>query len=188
MRSRKTVFTAVLAALLCAPLTAHGEQADGAKATATQDKKGASVRPIRQTITSSTFAPAVVEFLRRPLASQLVTVNPSGSPQVTIMWLRYEDGALLFTTTTDRVKFRNMQKDARAVLTVMDPTNMYKWVTVHGKLSVDNRDPAVFYRGLAEHYLEGEGLAEWRKTAVMDKRTVLRLTPTQIRAMGFPQE
>jgi hypothetical protein len=70
----------------------------------------------------------------------------------------------------------------------MDPTNMYKWVTVHGKLSVDNRDPVNFYKSLAEHYLSGESLEAWRKTAGMENRTVLKLTPTLIRTMGFPQE
>jgi hypothetical protein len=81
-----------------------------------------------------------------------------------------------------------MQKDPRAVLTVLDPTNMYKWVTVQGKFSVGNRDPAAFYTSLAEHYLTGDALETWKKTTVMDKRTVLKLTPTKIRTMGFPQE
>jgi PPOX class probable F420-dependent enzyme len=165
------------------PSLAHSQQATEA---GTIQKH--SIRPIRQIIEPKTFPPAVVEFLQQPIASHLVTINPNGGPQVTIMWFKYEDGALLFTTTTDRIKFRNMQKDPRAVLTVMDPTNMYKWVTVHGKLSIDNREPAAFYRGLAEHYLTGDSLAAWKETAVMDKRTVLKLTPTHIRAMGFPQQ
>ena len=146
-----------------------------------------SIRPVRQIIEAKTIPPAVTEFLQQPMASQLVTINPDGSPQATIMWFQYENGALLFTTTTDRIKFRNMQKDPRAVLTVMDPANMYKWVTVHGKLSVDDREPAAFYQGLADHYLTGDSLAAWKKMAVMDKRTVLKLTPTHVRAMGFPQ-
>jgi PPOX class probable F420-dependent enzyme len=146
------------------------------------------MRPTRQTFTSTTFSPAVVEFLRRPLAAQLATLNPSGSPQLTIMWFKYEDGALLFTTTTDRVKFRNQQKDPRAAVVIMEPANMFRWVSVHGALMADGRDPAAFYLGLAKHYLDEEGLAEWRKIAVMDKRTVLRLAPTRIRTMGFPQE
>jgi PPOX class probable F420-dependent enzyme len=160
----------------------------GTEAVSETAKKDAARRPVRQVVTSKKFTPAVVEFLKKPWASQLVTTNPNGSPQVTIMWFKYEDGALLFTTTTDRIKFRNMQKDPRATLVVMDPTNMYKWVIVHGKLSVvDSRDPVAFYRGLAEHYLGAEELVEWRKTAMMDNRTVLKLTPTQIRTMGFPQ-
>lgn len=146
-----------------------------------------STRPIRQIIESKTFPSAVVEFLQQPLASHLITINLDGSPQATVMWFKYENGVLLFTTTTDRVKFRNMQEDQRAVFTVMDPTNMYKWVTVQGELAIDNREPAAFYRGLAEHYLTGDSLAAWKEMAVMDKRTVLKLTPTHIRAMGFPQ-
>jgi PPOX class probable F420-dependent enzyme len=181
----KTVFTGILVVLLFIPVAVRSEEASGAKAAGEKFTKGGVAR---QTATSTAFSPAVVEFLDRPLPSQLVTINPSDSPQVSIMWFKYENGALLFTTTTDRVKVRNMQKDPRAALIVLDPTNMYKWVIVHGKLSVDNRDPAAFYRGLAEHYLDGAALADWRKAVVMDKRTVLKLTPTRIRTMGFSQD
>lgn len=188
MLSPTTVSTLVLVALLSIPLMPSGAESAGAEAASEKAQEGVSMRPVRQIVTSKTFAPAVAEFLTQPLASQLVTINPSSSPQVTIMWFKYEDGALLFTTTTERIKFRNMQKDPRATLVVTDPANMYKWVIVHGKLSVDTRDPVAFYRGLAEHYLGAEGLVEWRKTAVMDNRTVLKLTPTRIRTMGFPQK
>ncbi|MCS6924729.1 MAG: PPOX class F420-dependent oxidoreductase [Candidatus Binatia bacterium] len=147
--------------------------------------------PTRQIVTSRTFTPEVIEFLQRPLASQLVTLNPNGTPQVTIMWFKYENGALLFTTTTDRVKFRNMQKDPHAAFAVLDPTNMYQWVIVHGTLSVvDHPDPVLFYEELARHYLnlDDAGVAAWRKTAMLDKRVVLRLTPTRVRTMGFPRQ
>jgi PPOX class probable F420-dependent enzyme len=196
MLSPTTVSTLALVALLSIPLSTPGTdplstpgtEPAGAEATGEKAKEEVSRRPVRQIITSQTFVPAVAEFLKQPLASQLVTLNPSGSPQATIMWFKYEDGALLFTTTTDRIKFRNMQKDPRATLVVTDPANMYKWVIVHGQLSVDSRDPVAFYRGLAEHYLDAAGLAEWRKTAVMANRTVLKLTPARIRTMGLPQE
>ena len=188
MLSPTTVSTLAFVVLLFVPLITPRAEPAGAEATSEKTKEGVSIRPVRQIVMSKAFAPAVAEFLKRPLASQLVTINPSGSPQATIMWFKYEDGTLLFTTTTDRIKFRNMQKDPRATLVVTDPANMYKWAIVHGKLSVDTRDPVAFYRGLAEHYLDAAGLAEWRKTAVMDNRTVLKLTPTRIRTMGLPQE
>jgi hypothetical protein len=63
---------------------------------------------------------------------------------------------------------------------------MRKWVIVTGTLSVDNRDPLAFYQSLAEHYLDEQKLAEWRGTAVWERRTVLRLTPQRIRILGFP--
>jgi PPOX class probable F420-dependent enzyme len=186
MLTCKTTVSAVLVAFLLTLLITNGTDAQGAQTNDDRVRNGAVMRSSRQIVTSPTFSPAVAEFLQRPLGSQLVTLNPNGSPQVTIMWFKYENGALLFTTTIDRIKFRNQQKNSRAAIAIMDPANMYKWVIVSGKLSVDNRDPAVFYGGLAEHYLDETGLAEWRKTAVMEKRTVLKLIPTQIRTMGFP--
>jgi hypothetical protein len=48
-----------------------------------------SVRPTRGVTEAKTFAPAVADFLHKPLPSHLVTINPNGSPQVTIMWFRY---------------------------------------------------------------------------------------------------
>jgi PPOX class probable F420-dependent enzyme len=186
MLTCKTTVSVVLVASLLTLLITNGADAQGAQTNDDRARNGAVMRSSRQIVTSPTFSPAVAEFLQRPLGSQLVTLNPNGSPQVTIMWFKYENGALLFTTTIDRIKFRNQQKNSRAAIAIMDPANMYKWVIVSGKLSVDNRDPAVFYRGLAEHYLDETGLAEWRKTAVMEKRTVLKLIPTQIRTMGFP--
>jgi PPOX class probable F420-dependent enzyme len=144
------------------------------------------MQSIRRTSSAATLSPSVIEFLQRPLATQLATVNPSGSPQQTIMWFKYEAGDFLFTTTTDRVKFRNYQHDPRASVTIFDPENMRKWVIVTGTLSVDNRDPLAFYQSLAEHYLDANRLAEWRRTAVLERRTVLRLTPQRIRTLGFP--
>jgi PPOX class probable F420-dependent enzyme len=188
MRCTGVIGGFVATILVAFPLFVSAAEEEAKKsmnATASEKTTSWSSRDIRE---GKTFTPTDVEFLQRPLASQLVTVNPGGTPQLTVMWFRYEDGALLFTTTTDRIKFRNQQKDARAVFSVVDPTNMYKWIVVHGKLSVDNRDPAAFYRGLADHYLAGEALEGWRKTAGMDKRTVLRLTPTKVRTMGIPQK
>lgn len=184
---RLQVWSTLLSVVLLAPVSSYGAEAKEAAGKKGEAMK-MSARASRAMENSKTFSPAAGEFLRQPFASQLVTINPKGGPQVTVMWFKYEDGALLFTTTTDRIKFRNMQKDPRATLAVVDPANMYKWVIVDGKFSVDPRDPEAFYRGLAEHYLTGEGLEAWKKTAQMEKRTVLKLTPTQVRTMGLAKE
>jgi PPOX class probable F420-dependent enzyme len=185
---RRAIGTLVTAVLVSVQTQAVAAEEKAKQAMAATSSEKMAVRASRDMREGKTFNSAELEFLRRPLASQLVTVNPSGTPQLTVMWFRCEDGSLLFTTTTDRVKFRNQQKDTRAVFSVVDPANMYKWVIVHGKLSVDNRDPAAFYRGLADHYLTGEALEAWKETAAMDKRTVLRLTPTKVRSMGIAQK
>jgi len=130
----------------------------------------------------------VEEFLRQPLAALLSMVNPSGMPQQTVMWFKYENGDFLFTTLTGRVKFRNYLRDPRGSVAIVDPDDMFRYVIAEGRFSVDDRDPVVFYRELGRHYLDDEGYARWQQTAVTEGRTVLRLTPTRRRIEGFPQE
>jgi PPOX class probable F420-dependent enzyme len=138
--------------------------------------------------TPGTFPPVIEEFLRQPLAALLSTVNPSGSPQQTVMWFKYEDGDFLFTTLTGRVKFRNYQRDPRGSVAIVDPDDMFRYVIASGTFAVDDRDPVKFYRELGRHYLDDEGFARWSRTATTEGRTVLRLTPTRRIVEGFPQE
>lgn len=168
--------------------TALGALVTPALASAAEGER-TRMRPRGPAVEGRSVTPAVAAFLRRPLASQLVTLNSKGDPQITVMWFRFEEGALLFTTTTKRIKFRNQQRDPRAAFCAVDPADMWCWVTVSGTLSVDPRDPRKFYRELAEHYLAPEALAAWQertdKDGGMNDRTVLRLTPKRVRAMGL---
>lgn len=142
----------------------------------------------RVALTPNVFPVAVEEFLRQPLAATLSTVNPSGAPQQTVMWFWYEGGDFLFTTLTGRVKFRNYLRDPRGSVAIVDPDDMFRYVIASGTFAVDDRDPVAFYRELARRYLDDEGLARWRQTAVTEGRVVLRLTPTRRHIEGFPRE
>ena len=142
----------------------------------------------RISLTPETFPPVVEEFLWQPLAALLSTVNPSGSPQQTVMWFKYEAGDFLFTTLTGRVKFRNYLRDPRGSVAVVDPDDMFRYVIARGAFSVDDRDPVAFYRELGRHYLDDEGFARWSQTATTEGRTVLRLTPTRRIVEGFAAE
>ncbi|MGI8855886.1 MAG: TIGR03618 family F420-dependent PPOX class oxidoreductase [Thermomicrobiales bacterium] len=142
----------------------------------------------RASWTPDEFPAAVEAFLRQPLAALLSTVNPSGSPQQTVMWFKYEGGEFLFTTLTGRVKFRNYLRDPRGSVAVVDPDDMFRYVIASGAFSVDDRDPVAFYRELGRHYLDDEGFARWSQTATTEGRTVLRLAPTRRIIEGFAGE
>ncbi|MCA1668757.1 MAG: TIGR03618 family F420-dependent PPOX class oxidoreductase [Thermomicrobia bacterium] len=142
----------------------------------------------RLSLTPDVFPPVVEAFLRQPLAALLSTVNPSGTPQQTVMWFKYEDGDFLFTTLTGRVKFRNYLHDPRGSVAIVDPDDMFRYVIASGRFAVDDRDPVAFYRELGRHYLDDEGFARWGETATTEGRTVLRLTPTRRRIEGFPSQ
>jgi PPOX class probable F420-dependent enzyme len=50
----------------------------------------------------------------------LATINPDGSPQTSVMWIGRDGSDLLFSTVEGRVKHRNMRRDPRVSVTVID--------------------------------------------------------------------
>lgn len=74
------------------------------------------------------------------VVAQAVTLMADGSPQVTPVWILREDGALSFNTAGGRQKTRNLERDPRIALGVVDPTDMGRWLQVRG-LAVLDDDP-----------------------------------------------
>jgi PPOX class probable F420-dependent enzyme len=66
----------------------------------------------------------------------LATVNPDGSPQTSAMWVGRDGGDLLFSTVQGRVKHRNMVRDPRVSVTVLDSADGENYVELRGRVSM----------------------------------------------------
>ena len=70
----------------------------------------------------------------------LATVNPDGSPQTSVVWIGRDGDELLFSTLEGRVKQRNMLRDPRVSVTVIDSSDPENYVELRGRVSMA-RDP-----------------------------------------------
>jgi PPOX class probable F420-dependent enzyme len=66
----------------------------------------------------------------------LATVNPDGSPQTSVVWVGRDGGDLLFSTVLGRVKQRNMRRDPRVSVTVLDSSDPENYVELRGRVSM----------------------------------------------------
>src|SRR6202050_4633803 len=66
----------------------------------------------------------------------LATVNPDGSPQTSVMWVGRDGGDLLFSTVEGRVKHRNMLRDPRVSVSVIDSADQENYVELRGRVSM----------------------------------------------------
>jgi PPOX class probable F420-dependent enzyme len=66
----------------------------------------------------------------------LATVNRDGSPQTSVVWVGRDDGDLLFSTVEGRVKHRNMLRDPRVSVTVIDSADPENYVELRGRVSM----------------------------------------------------
>jgi PPOX class probable F420-dependent enzyme len=72
----------------------------------------------------------------------LATVNPDGSPQTSVIWIGRDEDGVLFTTVAGRVKHRNMVRDPRVSITVIDSADPENYVELRGRVASITPDEA----------------------------------------------
>ena len=66
----------------------------------------------------------------------LATVNPDGSPHTSAMWVGRDGDDVLFSTVEGRVKHRNMLRDPRVSVTILDSSDQENYVELRGRVSM----------------------------------------------------
>jgi PPOX class probable F420-dependent enzyme len=71
-------------------------------------------------------------FLESPFVGVVTTLARDGSPQSTVVWVDVDDEGVSINTAHGRVKPRNLARDPRLSLVVVDPGDPYRWLKVSG--------------------------------------------------------
>ena len=82
---------------------------------------------MRQTVTANER-----EFLQKPYVGVVTTLQHDGSPQSTVVWVDADDAGISINTAYGRVKPRNLARDPRISLVVVDPGDPYRWLKLRG--------------------------------------------------------
>ncbi|MBM4434816.1 MAG: PPOX class F420-dependent oxidoreductase [Chloroflexi bacterium] len=69
------------------------------------------------------------EFLGAPRFGALATVNPDGTPHLTVMWYALDGDEIMFNTARERRKTYDLVRDGRVSLLVFED---YRFVRVSG--------------------------------------------------------
>lgn len=102
----------------------------------------------------------------------LATVNPDGSPQTSAMWIARDGNDLLFSTVEGRRKYRNMRRDPRVSVTVLESANPYNYVELRGRVTITPDPGKLLNKQLSWKY-DGKDPGDDRPGAV---RVVVRVT------------
>src|SRR5215467_15059943 len=86
--------------------------------------------------------------------ANLATVMADGSPQVTPIWFDFKDGTILINTAVGRAKARNLDRNPKVAIAIVDPTNPYRYLQIRGHVTHSSRDGAdAHIDALAKRYL-----------------------------------
>jgi len=83
-----------------------------------------------------------LDLFKKKAFANLVTLMPSGQPQVTPVWVDYDGRYVVINTAEGRQKDKNLQRDRRVALSILDPENPYRYLEVRGHVAERTRDGA----------------------------------------------
>ena len=114
--------------------------------------------------------------------AHLGTVSPNGQPQVTPVWIDTEGDLLRVNSARGRVKDRNMTKGAKVALSLSDPGNPYRHLSVRGRVvDVTTEGADAHIDALAKKYM---GVDRYPGRKAGEQRVIYRIEPDTVATMG----
>jgi PPOX class probable F420-dependent enzyme len=96
-----------------------------------------------------------VDILEKRSFAHVATLMPDGSPHVTPVWVDHEDGEYVrFNTARGRRKEKNVARDARVGVSVVDPDDPYRFLSVRGEATVTEEGAVDHINELARAYMD----------------------------------
>jgi PPOX class probable F420-dependent enzyme len=131
------------------------------------------------------LTPVERRFLENPYVGVVTTLHPDGSPQSTVVWVDVDDDGPSINTAQGRVKPRNLAKDPRVSLVVVDPSDPYRWVKINGNATLVDAGADAQIDRLSKKYT-GRDVYASRQPG--ERRVTVRIAPTRIQSRGLDVE
>jgi PPOX class probable F420-dependent enzyme len=88
-----------------------------------------------------------------PLA-HIATIGPRGEPQSSPVWFGWDGEYVKFSQTKTRQKYKNLNREPRLALSIVDPENHLRYLEVRGVVERIEEDPDLdFINSMAKKYL-----------------------------------
>ena len=128
--------------------------------------------------------PEVRELFEGANFAHLATLMPDGSPHSVAVWVGYEDGQVVFFTQTTSQKARNLERDPRVAISMVDHDDPYMTARIRGPVARTTTGDAAFdiIDRLAVRYT-GEPFPMRPPTSI-----VYHVEPARVSSMQLPFE
>jgi PPOX class probable F420-dependent enzyme len=118
----------------------------------------------------------------KPAFAQVATLNSDGSPQVTPVWVDFDGTHVIINTVKGRVKARNLAREPRVALNIVDPGNPYRYLAIQGRVvEMTEAGGDAHIDKMAKKYL---GKDSYPGRTPGEVRLVVKISPEKIHTNG----
>ena len=122
-------------------------------------------------------------LLRSTALALVSTLGPDGAPQTSPIWFLFEHGHVRFSLVEGRQKLRNLRRDPRLSVVVVDPTRPTHYVELRGTADLTPDPELALERAVAVKYagehvdVEPPGTPRFAATVAVRRVTAQRGHP-----------
>lgn len=123
----------------------------------------------------ATIPEEAIPLLEGQHLAHVATLMADGSPQVTPVWIGHEGDIVTFNTAKGRLKEKNLKRDPRVAISIIDSENPYVPLVIQGEaveITEEGADDDI--NGLAKRYLD-EDVYPFRQPG--EERLIVRIKP-----------
>lgn len=125
------------------------------------------------------FDSATRKFFEDKNIAFVTTLMKDGSPQITPVWIDIADDSILINTAMGRVKQKNIEKDPRIAISVVDRNNIYHMVSIRGEVTeqITGQEAEDHIDKMAKKYLDRDA---YPLRIEGEERILLKVTPKKV--------
>ena len=86
----------------------------------------------------SVIPESYLDLLQAITIAHVATIGPKGEPQVSPVWFVWDGTFIRFSMNKIRQKHRNLEREPRIALSIVDPTNTYRAIEIRGRVRIEN--------------------------------------------------
>ncbi len=113
------------------------------------------------------------DLLAAPALAHVATIGPDGAPQSTPVWFDWDGARLLLALALDRQKLRNLRRDPRLAVSMVDPSNPGRFLEIRGHAAFESDPDRSVLARLVRRYTGSDDLS-W----VDGERIIVAIEPT----------
>jgi PPOX class probable F420-dependent enzyme len=95
-----------------------------------------------------------LDLLASTALANVATIGPDGAPQVNPVWFDWDGANLLFGQITTRQKVRNLERDPRIAVAIVDAANPTRYLEIRGVAHLVPDPELELTHRLAKKYLD----------------------------------
>ena len=105
----------------------------------------------------ATISDAVRHVVESARLAHLVTTNPDGSPQISLVWVGIEGDEIVSAHLAEQQKLRNLRRDPRVALSIegsgRNAMGLDEYLVIHGTARITEGGAPELLQRLAERYI-----------------------------------